>query len=124
VWALRTDGTNGYKRWDYAKFIHGPWATFDYKDPEPGEPFRTISKDPVSTAPMDAIVWYRDGGADKHIAIIWMEGTTSDYFIHAHNNTVGVEISEEVYRQVSDTKAVERKNWSLECEPKCPDPTL
>ncbi len=122
VWALKSDGTNGYRRYDYGKFIHGPWATFHYKDPEQGDPFRTIPKDIMTTSRMDAIVWYSDGGNDKHIALFWQEGATSDYFIHAHTNTAGVEISEEIYRQRSDTVAVERKNWSLECEPKCPGP--
>jgi hypothetical protein len=122
VWALKTDSTYGYRRWDYTKYIHGPWYSWDFKDPLQGEPFRNISKDLVSTVPMDAIAWYRDGGDDRHIALLWVEGQTSDYYVHAHTNTVGVEISEEVYRQQSDTEAVERKNWSLECEPKCPTP--
>ena len=122
VWGLKQDSTNGYRYWDYTKHIHGPWYSWDYKDPEADEPFRNISKALASTAPMDAIAWFRDGGADRHIALIWMEGQTSDYYVHAHTNTVGVEISEETYRQVSDTEAVERKRWSLECEPKCPGP--
>ena len=120
VWALRTDGTNGYRRYDYTKYIHGPWYSWYFKDPRSDEPFRNIAKDIVTTVPMDTIEWYRDGGADRHIAIIWLEGTTSDYFIHAHTNTAGVEISEEIYRQESDTEATQRKSWSLECEPKCP----
>jgi hypothetical protein len=124
VWALKAEpGTGfGYRRWDYTRFIHGPYATFNYKEPDGEFPFRLTEKTVANTTPMDAIVWYRDGGMDKHIALIWMEGTSSDYFIHAHTNTAGVEISEEIYRQVSDTRAVERKNWSLECEPKCPTP--
>jgi hypothetical protein len=40
--------------------------------------------------------------------------------IHAHNNTVGVEISEEIYRQYRDVKAISRRAWTLECYPKCP----
>jgi len=120
VWALRTDSASGYRRWDHDKYMHGPYYSWDFKDPLPDEPFRNISKDSSTTAPMDAIAWYRDGGDDRHIALIWQEGTRSDYFIHAHNNTVGVEISEEIYRQQADVEAVERKHWSLECEPKCP----
>ena len=69
---------------------------------------------------MDAIAWYRGDGDDRHVALIWQEGERSDYFVHAHTNTDGVEISEEIYRQLSDTRGVQRKNWSLECEPKCP----
>ena len=53
---------------------------------------------------MDAIAWYRGGGDDRHVALIWQEGERSDYFVHAHTNTAGVEISEEIYRQLSDTR--------------------
>jgi hypothetical protein len=122
VWALKTDGSNGYRRWDYTRYIHGPWYSWHYKDPKPDDPFRNIPKDVASTAVMDAIAWYRDGGSDRHIALLWDEGRGSDYFIHAHTNTTGVEISEEIYRQIGDTEAVTRRNWSLECEPKCPTP--
>lgn len=120
VWALKVDGSNGYRRYDYQMDIHGPWYSWHFKDPKDGDPFRNIPKTDLSIERMDAIAWYRDGGADRHIALVWLEGSRSDYFIHAHNNTVGVEISEEFYRQQSDTEAVQRKNWSLECEPKCP----
>ena len=54
---------------------------------------------------MDAIAWYRGDGDDRHVALIWQEGDRSDYFVHAHTNTAGVEISEEIYRQLSDTAA-------------------
>ena len=118
VWALRADGTTGYKRWDYDKDVHGPWFTWDYYAPQTGDPFKTISKGLASTQPMDAIVWYR--GDDRHIALIWQElGGGSDLFIHSHNNTVGVEISEEIYRSYSDVRAVSRKNWATECHTKC-----
>ena len=33
TWALKIDGTNGYKRWDYQHDVHGPWYSWDYKDP-------------------------------------------------------------------------------------------
>jgi hypothetical protein len=124
VWALKTDSSNGYRRWDYTKYIHGPWYSWDFKDPRASEPFRNIPKDNASTDVMDAIAWFRDGGDDRHIALLWSEGKDSDYFVHAHTNTAGVEISEEIYRQQPDTEAVMRRNWSLECEPKCPTPGL
>jgi len=121
VWALKADGTQGYKQWDYDKDIHGPFYTWSYYSPGVDDPFRLISKDPKTTTPMDAFVYYR--GEDRHIALLWEETTSgSDYVIHAHNNTVGVEISLEPYRQWSDVRAVMRKGWTLECYPKCPTP--
>jgi hypothetical protein len=119
VWGLKADGTAGYRRWDYGKDVHGPFYTWHYYSPVTDNPFRQISKSLTATTPMDAFVWYR-GGDDKHIAILWQEGTSSDLVIHAHTNTVGVEISEEIYRQYSDVKAITRKAWTLECYPKCP----
>jgi hypothetical protein len=119
VWALKNEG-NGYRRYDYQMDIHGPWPVFGYLAAGDGDPFKIIPKSDLSIERMDAIAWYRDGGADRHIALVWDEGTRSDLFIHAHNNTVGVEISEEIYRQYPDTDGVQRRNWSLECEPKCP----
>jgi hypothetical protein len=123
VWALKSDGTNGYKRYDYKMDIHGPWYSWNYKDPKDGDPFRNIPKTDLSIDRMDAIAWYRDGGDDRHIALIWQEGSRSDLYVHAHSNTDGTEISEEIYRQISDTEATQRRNWSLECEPRCPTPT-
>jgi hypothetical protein len=118
VWALKADGTAGYRSWDYTKDIHGPYLTWDYEAPATGDQFKIISKSLKSTDPMDALVW--DRSYEQHIALIWQEGSSSDLFIHAHNNTVGVEISEEIYRQYSDAKAVQRKAWTPECYPKCP----
>lgn len=119
VWALRNDGESGFRLWDYDKDIHGPYATFHYYDPSSTTPFRQVSKSTTSTIPMDAFVWYR-GSGDKHIALLYAQSTTSDLMIHAHNNTVGVEISEEIYRQYPDVKAISRRGWTLECSPKCP----
>lgn len=121
VWALKQDGTNGFRYWDYDKDIHGPYATFNYYSPGSDTPFRQVSKALTSTVSMDAFVWYR-GSDDKHIAMLYSQSPTSDLMIHAHNNTVGVEISEEIYRQYSDVKAISRKGWTLECYPKCPSP--
>jgi len=118
VWALKADGSAGYRYWGYDKDVHGPFLTWDYAAPATSEPFKIISKSLKSTAPMDALVWNRS--YEQHIAMIYQEGTSSDLFVHAHNNTVGVEISEEIYRQYSDAKAVTRKAWTLECYPKCP----
>lgn len=120
VWALKLDGSSDYRRWDYDKDVHGPYYTWDYIAPDSTTPFKQIAKGLTSTLPMDAFVWYRDGGDDRHIAMIFSQSTTSDYMIHAHNNTVGVEISEEIYRQYSDVKALSRKGWTPECYPKCP----
>ncbi|HEX6844525.1 MAG TPA: hypothetical protein VF235_05355 [Actinomycetota bacterium] len=119
VWALKNDGSNGFRFWDHDKEMHGPYATFHYYDPSGETPFRQISKSFTATMPMDAFVWYR-GSDDKHIALLYSQSTTSDLMIHAHNNTVGVEISEEIYRQYPDVKAISRRAWTLECYPKCP----
>ena len=40
TWALKTDGTNGYKRWDYQHDVHGPYYSWDFKDPQDDEPFK------------------------------------------------------------------------------------
>ena len=118
VWALRSDGSYGYKYWDYDKDIHGPWYSWDFYSPLQAEPFKVISKSLTSTSPMDALTWYR--GEDRHIALLWQElGSGSDIMVHAHNNSVGVEISEEIYRQYPDIHAVSRKNWSTECHTRC-----
>jgi hypothetical protein len=123
VWALKLDGSSGYRTWDYDKDVHGPFLVWDYYNPNSSTPFRQISKDLRSTAPMDAFAWYRDGGDDRHIALLYQQSTSSDLMIHAHNNTVGVEISEEIYRQYPDVKALSRRGWTPECYPKCPDPS-
>jgi hypothetical protein len=91
VWALKNDGSAGYRSWDYTKDIHGPFYTWHYYSPVSNNPFKQISKTLAATIPMDAFVWYR--GEDRHIALLWQENTSSDLVIHAHNNTVGVEIS-------------------------------
>jgi hypothetical protein len=118
VWALRSDGSTGYKRWDYDKDIHGPWYSWDFYSPLAAEPFKLIAKNASSTTPMDAFAWYR--GEDRHIALLWQElGSGSDLMVHAHNNSVGVEISEEIYRQYPDIHAVSRKAWSTECHTRC-----
>ena len=124
VWAMKLDGSANYRYWDYAKDVHGPYYSWHFYWPDSTDPFKQISKAMTSTLPMDAFVWYRDGGADRHIALLYSQSTTSDLMIHAHNNSVGVEISEEIYRQQSDVRAVMRKNWTPECYPKCADPTV
>jgi hypothetical protein len=118
TWSLKADGSAGYRRWDYDKDVHGPFYTWDYYSPVSADPFKQIAKSRTATTPMDAFVWYR--GEDRHIALLYQEGNGSDLVVHAHNNSVGVEISEEIYRQYSDVKALTRRSWTLECYPKCP----
>ena len=123
AWALKTDGSNGYKRWDYQHDVHGPYYSWDFKDPA-GR--RAVQEHPQGR-PVD-----RADGRDRlvprrrrrppHRPHLVTKAPAPDYFVHAHTNTAGVEISEEIYRQLSDTEGVQRKNWSLECEPKCPGP--
>jgi hypothetical protein len=121
VWALKNDGSAGYRLWDYDKDIHGPYYTWDYFAPVDTEPFKLISKTYKATSYMDAFVYYRSD--ERHVALIKMEGSDGwDYVIHARNNTAGTRIDYLPYRSYSDSKAVMRKAWTLECSPKCPEP--
>jgi hypothetical protein len=119
VWGLRADGGQLFKYWGYDKDIHGPYYSWDFVAPETDEPFKVIGKTYRATTYMDALGWFR--GDDRHIALIYVEGEDgSDYVIHARNNDVGTAIEWQPYRSYSDSKAVFRKNWTLECYPKCP----
>lgn len=123
VWALKADGSHGYRYWDYDKDIHGPFYTWHYNDPESTDPFRVVPKTYRSTAVMDALVYVRSD--ERHVALIYEEGKDGwDYVIHARNNTDGTLIDWMPYRSYPESKAVERKGWTPECWPKCPDPYM
>ncbi len=120
VWGLKADGTLGFRYWDYDKEIHGPYYTWHYFEPEDTDPFRLISKTYRSTMYMDALVYIKPDG-ERHVALIKAEGKDGwDYVIHARNNTDGTTIDYMPYRSYAESKAVERKDWTPDCWPKCP----
>jgi hypothetical protein len=122
VWALRKDGSAGYRFWDHEMDAHGPYSTWQYIDPQPGDQFHSIAKTYASTEYMDAFVYRR---ADEgHIALIQSEGTDgSDYVIHARNNTLGTLVNYLDYRSYSDSEGLMREGWTPPCYPRCTGPS-
>jgi hypothetical protein len=118
TWALRNDGTSGFKFWPHEKEIHGPYNTASYYSPASADPFKTISKSYKATIYMDAFV-HRDADGG-HIALINAEGSSgSDWLIHSYTNTAGTLIEYRDYRSQSIYRAVMRKNWTPDCYPRC-----
>jgi hypothetical protein len=119
AWALKTDGTAGYKYWDLEKDIHGPYTTGSYYDPNQDWQFKNIAKSYFATEYLDAFA-YRNG-SDGHIGLIYNEGSNgSDYIIHAKSDADGTTITYEDYRSNSAFRGVARKDWTPECFPRCP----
>jgi hypothetical protein len=119
AWALKVDGSDGYKFWEMEKDIHGPYSTGSYYDPQPDWQFKNINKSYFSTEYMDAFA-YRSGG-EGHIGLIYNEGNGgSDYIIHAKSDAEGTTITYEDYRSSSAFRGVARKDWTPECFPRCP----
>lgn len=118
VWALKRDGTAGYRFWDHEMDVHGPYSTWQYIDPLPDDQFHSIVKTYSATEYMDAFVYRRvDEG---HIALIQSEGTDgSDYVMHARNNTLGTLVNYLDYRSYSDTEGLTREGWTPPCYPRC-----
>jgi hypothetical protein len=122
VWALEPDSHAAqYRYWDYDHFIHGPYFTSDYYDPQPGDPFETIPKGYQSTSEMDAFV-YRSYSLDEgHIGLIYKEQTSgNDLIIEAKSDADGTGIWQRQYRSEDIYRAIERKQWTPPCYPKCP----
>ena len=121
VWALKADGSVGFRYWEMEKNIHGPYTTGSYFDPLASWQFRTIGKGYLTTQYMDAFV-YRNGGAG-HIGLILTEGSGGgDYMIHAKNDADGTTVTWETYRSSSAFNGVRREGWQAECYPNCVDP--
>jgi hypothetical protein len=119
AWALKVDGSAGYKYWEMEKDIHGPYSTGSYYDPQPDWQFRNINKSYFATEYMDAFA-YRSGD-EGHIGLIYNEGNGgSDYIIHAKSDAEGTTITYEDYRSSSAFRGVARKGWTPECFPRCP----
>lgn len=119
AWALKVDGSAGYKYWEMEKDIHGPYSTGSYYDPQSDWQFRNINKSYFATEYMDAFA-YRSGD-EGHIGLIYNEGDSgSDYIIHAKSDAEGTTITYEDYRSSSAFRGVARKDWTPECFPRCP----
>jgi hypothetical protein len=118
VWALKGDGTEGPRWWDYDKEIHGPFDTSDYFYPLGSEPFHRIAKGYPSTQYMDAFV-YRVSHAG-HIGLIYDEEREGhDQVAEAKGDADGTVIMREFFRQDSRYRAVEREGWMPDCYPQC-----
>jgi hypothetical protein len=118
VWALKGDGSEGPRYWDYDKDIHGPFDTGDYYYPLASEPFHTIAKGYPSTQYMDAFV-YRMNGAG-HIGLIYDEERDGhDQVAEAKGDADGTVIMREFFRQDSRFRAIEREGWMPDCYPQC-----
>jgi hypothetical protein len=122
VWALRKDGSAGYRFWDHEMDVHGPYSTWQYIEPASADQFHSIAKTYSATEYMDAFVYRR---ADEgHIALIQSEGSDgSDYVIHARNNTLGTLVNYLDYRSYSDSEGLTREGWTPPCYPRCSGPT-
>jgi hypothetical protein len=122
VWALRKDGSAGYRFWDHEMDVHGPYSTWQYIEPASADQFHSIAKTYSATEYMDAFVYRR---ADEgHIALIQSEGSDgSDYVIHARNNTLGTLVNYLDYRSYSDSEGLTREGWTPSCYPRCSGPT-
>ena len=44
VWALRKDGSAGYRFWDHEMDVHGPYSTWQYIEPASADQFHSIAK--------------------------------------------------------------------------------
>jgi hypothetical protein len=118
VWALKADGGEGPRYWDYDNDIHGPFDTGDYYYPLSSEPFHTIAKGYASTAYMDAFV-YRVSDAG-HIGLIYDEEREGhDQVTEAKGDADGTVIMREFFRQDTRYRAIEREGWIPDCYPQC-----
>jgi hypothetical protein len=98
--------------------VHGPYSTWQYIDPDPGDQFHTIAKGYASTEYMDAFVYRRSD--EGHIALIQSEGSDGfDYVIHARNNILGTLVNYIDYRSYSDSEGLMREDWTPPCYPRC-----
>jgi hypothetical protein len=126
VWGLPPSGVAGYRYYDYAYEIHGPYSTASYNSPSPGYPFKVLTtKTYAATEYMDAFVYRTPGGTAGHVGLIYTEGANgTDTIIEAKGDAEGTWIATQAYRQSSVYKAVTRKNWTAECSPRCTGPAL
>jgi hypothetical protein len=120
TWALKNDGSAGYRHWDYDKNVHGPYTTADYYAPERPQPFRTIGKGYGATAAMDAFVYRTAGNTAGHIGLIYQEASGgADYIAESAGDADGTWIQLRDYRSQSAYRGVRREDWTPECFPRC-----
>jgi hypothetical protein len=120
TWALKNDGTKGYHYWDYEKNIHGPYTTANYYAPTGSEPFRPIGKSYDVAQALDAFVYRNAGNTAGHIGLIYQEaGGGTDYIAESAGDAEGTWIQLRDYRSQSSYRAVQRKDWTPECFPRC-----
>jgi len=119
-WALRNSyGASGFWYWQHEKNVHGPYSTADLYAPPSTAPFRTLpDKSYATTAYMDAFVYRTSAGG--HIGMIYQEGSSgSDYIVEAKSDDVGTRIAYTTYRSQSAYRAIQRRDWTPDCYPKC-----
>ena len=118
IWALKPDGSAGFRYWQMEKSIHGPYSTASYYDPQRSDQFHRIKKRYRATSYMDAFVYRSDGSG--HIGLIYHEGSGGgDYIIAAKGDAYGTTITYETYRASSVFRAVTREHWTPDCYPRC-----
>lgn len=124
TWALKNDGSMGYRHWDYDTNVHGPYTTAAYFSPTPSQPFRPIGKRYVATQAMDAFVYRNVSNTAGHIGMIYQEASGgTDYIAESAGDAVGTWIQLRDYRSQSSYRGVKRKDWTPECFPRC-DPAV
>jgi hypothetical protein len=120
TWALKNDGSMGYRHWDYDKNIHGPYSTAAYYSPAASQPFKPVNKGYGATSAMDAFVYRNAGNTAGHIGLIYLEASGgSDYIAESAGDADGTWIHLRDYRSQSSYRGVQRKDWTPECFPRC-----
>jgi hypothetical protein len=120
TWAMKTDGSVGFRYWDHDKEIHGPYSTDAFYTAGKSDPFKNISKGYGSTMNMDAFVYRTPADDGGHIGMIYSQGSGgADYIIESKGDTYGTGIFWEDYRSQSIYHGVRRENWTPECYPHC-----
>jgi hypothetical protein len=116
TWAMQnSSGATGYTYWEYGENIHGPYASYHFRDGCSGACYDVCgsgtdtacgSSSYGSTLTMDAFA------QNGHIGMIWAEDASGyDYILEAYNNTARVVIYYQSYRNNSAYDGVRRSNW-------------
>lgn len=122
TWHMRTTkGLEGFRRYAYLEYVHGPYSSADFHDPIVDYPFFRLPNSWRSTTEvMDAFA--KNNGSSGHVALLWSTTpptANTDYIIEALGEAYGTDINEQVYRFDSAYEAVRRGAWTPECWPRC-----
>jgi hypothetical protein len=108
TWALKRNGTSGYRKWDRKEYEHGDWGTWHYVNGSAGADVTTFANK-ENRKIMDA--FGKNANGSGHIALVWSLGTTQgqDTFIEAFNEQGGVTRGTRNYRSDAQYVGVRRK---------------